>query len=381
MKIYKVGGAVRDQLLGLPVKDTDWVVTGATEQELLAAGFRRADADGDFPVFLHPESGEEYALARRERKSGEGYRGFSVEAGPDVTLEEDLARRDLTINAIAEAPDGRLIDPYNGRRDLEEGWLRHVTPAFSEDPLRLPRLARFAARLGAHGFRIAHPTWKLARQMVAEGGLRALTPERVWRETRRALAEEQPWRYFEILHRSGALQQLMPELDAALAADRPHAREQQAAPLAALKRAVEGGAAPPLRFAVLFVAVSRDASVIQRLCGRWLIDKANCEAWRQLAAAITAFESLHPDDADTVLDFFERLGGFRRAGVIDEVATGLAAWHPARLKDIQALQARHAAAAAVRGADFANAGLRGKAIGQAVRKARLEAIRRADTQP
>jgi len=162
MKIYLVGGAVRDRLLGLPVEERDWVVTGATEQEMAALGYQQVDAD--FPVFLHPESGEEYALARREVKTGPGYKGFRIETGPDVTLEEDLARRDLTINAMAEADDGTLIDPYGGRDDLEAGLLRHVTPAFVEDPVRLPRVARFAAKLAGYGFRVAHDTFTLMEQ-------------------------------------------------------------------------------------------------------------------------------------------------------------------------------------------------------------------------
>ena len=378
MKIYKVGGAVRDRLLGLPVKDTDWLVTGASEQQMLAAGFKRADADADFPVFLHPDSGEEHALARREAKAGSGYRGFRVEAGPDVTLEEDLKRRDLTINAIAEADDGTLIDPFDGQRDLREGWLRHVTPAFVEDPLRVLRIARFAARLGEHGFRIAHPTWRLIKSMVASGELKALTPERVWRETRRAMADGQPWRYIETLHRSGALRQLMPELDAVLANDAAHADGPDSAPIAALKRIVKAGGSVPLRIAVLLVAVSRDPSEIARLCRHWRMDKASCEAWRLLAGAVAGFEELDSADAQAVLKFFDRLGGFRGNQRMDAVFAGLAALYPERKADIQGLQRRHALAAAVNGAEFAAAGLRGDAIATAIREARLRAIQRAD---
>jgi len=180
MNIYLVGGAVRDQLLGLPVRDRDWVVVGATEAEMLERGFRRADAE--FPVFLHPDTGEEYALARRETKTGPGYKGFRIDAGPDVTLEEDLVRRDLTINALARDQAGRLIDPFDGEADLEQGLLRHISPAFVEDPVRLLRVARFAARLGRWGFRVAHGTHRLLQRMAASEDLAALRPERLWQE-------------------------------------------------------------------------------------------------------------------------------------------------------------------------------------------------------
>ncbi|MCB1904166.1 MAG: rhodanese, partial [Gammaproteobacteria bacterium] len=197
MKIYLVGGAVRDRLLGLPVRDRDWVVVGATEAEMLQQGFRRADSD--FPVFLHPQSGEEYALARRETKTGPGYRGFSIEAGPEITLEQDLIRRDLTINAIAEDEAGNLIDPFAGQQDLAAGVLRHVSPAFVEDPLRLLRVARFAARLGRWGFRLSHTTHGLMQRMAASEELATLRGERLWQEMKQALAEDQPWRFFQVL--------------------------------------------------------------------------------------------------------------------------------------------------------------------------------------
>src|ERR1700689_5497622 len=187
MQVYLVGGAVRDALLGVPVKERDWVVVGGTREELLRLKYR--DVGRDFPVFLHPDTHEEYALARLERKVAPGYRGFTVEFGPEVTLEEDLARRDLTINAIAESPDGTLLDPYGGKRDLDAGLLRHVSPAFVEDPVRVLRVARFAARFAALGFRLAPETRALMRQMVDSGEINALIAERVWRELQRALGE------------------------------------------------------------------------------------------------------------------------------------------------------------------------------------------------
>jgi len=210
MQTFRVGGAVRDALLGLPVNDTDWVVVGATPGEMIAAGY--LPVGKDFPVFLHPETREEYALARTERKTGRGYHGFAVHAAPDVTLEEDLARRDLTINAMAQAPDGSLIDPFGGQRDLRARVLRHVTEAFREDPVRILRVARFAARF--HDFRLAPETLDLMRQMVAEGEADHLVPERVWQEIARGLMEERPSRMFELLRECGALARILPEVDA-----------------------------------------------------------------------------------------------------------------------------------------------------------------------
>ncbi|MDX9707029.1 MAG: multifunctional CCA addition/repair protein [Azospira sp.] len=206
---YVVGGAVRDRLLGLPVKDRDHVVVGATPEEMLARGFRPVGRD--FPVFLHPETHEEYALARTERKTAPGYAGFACHAAPDVTLEEDLARRDLTINAIAEAADGALIDPYGGRRDLAAKLFRHVGPAFVEDPVRILRLARFAARFT--DFSVAPETLALMRTMVDNGEIDALVPERVWQELARGLMEARPSRLFAVLRDCGALARLLPELD------------------------------------------------------------------------------------------------------------------------------------------------------------------------
>ncbi|WP_265945289.1 multifunctional CCA addition/repair protein [Dechloromonas sp. A34] len=210
MNIYVVGGAVRDQLLGRPHADRDYVVVGATPEAMLARGFRPVGKD--FPVFLHPQSHEEYALARTERKSGHGYHGFTFHAAPDVTLEDDLARRDLTINAMARAEDGRLIDPYRGQDDLLSKTLRHVGPSFAEDPVRILRLARFAARFT--DFTVAPETLDLMRGMVASGEVNHLVAERVWQELAKGLMEDQPSRMFEVLRACGALAQLLPEVDA-----------------------------------------------------------------------------------------------------------------------------------------------------------------------
>ena len=215
-KIYCVGGAVRDQLLGLPVQDHDWVVVGSTPEDMVAQGFQPVGKD--FPVFLHPQTHEEYALARTERKTARGYKGFAVYAAPDVTLEQDLLRRDFTINAIAQDADGNLIDPHNGIADLRAGILRHVSTAFSEDPVRILRAARFAARFG---FAIAPETLELMRGMVNNGEVDALVAERVWQELARGLLEKKPSRFFETLRSCGALAKILPELDALFGVPQP----------------------------------------------------------------------------------------------------------------------------------------------------------------
>ena len=217
MKTFLVGGAVRDELLGLPVKDRDWVVTGATPEDMTQAGFRPVGQD--FPVFLHPKTQEEYALARTERKSGHGYAGFTFHTSPDITLEEDLLRRDLTINAIAKDKNGNLVDPYNGQQDLKKRILRHVSPAFREDPLRILRVARFAARFAENGFTIAEDTRTLMQEMVEAGEAAWLVAERVWQETSRALESRVPDIYFRELHRANALQVVMPEIHENFASD------------------------------------------------------------------------------------------------------------------------------------------------------------------
>jgi tRNA nucleotidyltransferase (CCA-adding enzyme) len=219
MEVYLVGGAVRDRLLGLPVRERDWVVVGATPEDLIAQGF--TPVGREFPVFLHPQTHEEYALARQERKVAPGYRGFTTSFSPDVSLEDDLKRRDLTINAIAESAGGEIIDPYGGRRDLEQRVLRHVSEAFVEDPVRILRLARFAARFADLGFTVAPETLALARQMVEAGEVDALVPERVWQETERALSEDRPEVFFEVLRECGALQKIFPEIAALYGVPQP----------------------------------------------------------------------------------------------------------------------------------------------------------------
>ena len=212
MKVYLVGGAVRDQLLGFPVKDRDWIVVGATPATLLSLGYQQVGKD--FPVFLNPKTKEEYALARTERKAGAGYTGFICDFSPTITLEQDLIRRDLTINAMAQSEDGEIIDPYGGKQDLENRMLRHISPAFSEDPLRVLRVASFAARYHSLGFKIASETLALMAELAQSGELQHLTAERVWLETEKALNEKNAEIYFETLHKTGALSVLFPEIDA-----------------------------------------------------------------------------------------------------------------------------------------------------------------------
>ena len=211
LKTYLVGGAVRDELLGYPFSERDWVVVGATVDDMLNAGYRQVGKD--FPVFLHPDNNEEYALARTERKTAPGYRGFEVHASPDVTLEQDLERRDLTINAMAKDEAGKLIDPFNGQRDLADKLLRHVSPAFTEDPVRILRVARFHARYAHLGFIVADETLALMQQMVEAGEADALVPERIWQEMHKALSERTPVAFVETLRACGALQRILPELD------------------------------------------------------------------------------------------------------------------------------------------------------------------------
>jgi len=253
MDIYLVGGAVRDELLGIPVQDRDYVVVGATVQDMLDGGFRQVGAD--FPVFLHPDTGEEYALARTERKSGHGYHGFVVHSEPDVPLEDDLRRRDLTINAMAQADDGSIVDPFGGQRDLTARLLRHVSPAFAEDPLRILRVARFAARFAPLGFTVADDTMTLMKAMVAGGEADHLVAERVWQETRRALHEQRPRIYFEVLRECGALQRLLPELDALFGVPQPPAHHPEVDTgehsLQSLEQACRLSDATEVRFAAL----------------------------------------------------------------------------------------------------------------------------------
>ena len=341
MNIYLVGGAVRDELLGLPVKERDYVVVGATPEEMVAKGFKPVGKD--FPVFLHPSTHEEYALARTERKSGRGYKGFKVYAAPEVTLEEDLRRRDLTINAMAKAEDGTLIDPFGGQSDLEARVLRHVSEAFAEDPVRILRLARFAARFG---FDVAPDTMTLMRRMVESGEADYLVPERVWQEFARGLAEPHPELMFDVLERSGVLGKLFPELKS-----RPR----------------RYGGSLAVRYAHL----------------TWPLDEAEVEALserlrapnevRELAlAAARNKRLLQRQDAEALLQLFKGADAFRRPERFAELLQAAKFADPG-LDTARAEKAYAAAAAVDAGAIARDAG--GRDIGRRVDEARLKAIR------
>lgn len=296
MKVFAVGGSVRDELLGLPVTDRDWVVVGATPEEMERRGFRAVGSD--FPVFLHPETHEEYALARTERKTAPGYRGFAFHASPDVSLEDDLNRRDLTINAMARGEDGVLVDPHGGAGDLERGVLRHVSEAFAEDPVRILRVARFAARFG---FEVAAETMELMRRMVRSGEADHLVPERVWQELARGLQEPRPARMVEVLRESGALARILPEIDA-LAGEsaRPLADRLEAATAHSLA----------VRFACLTLGLASDEVV--RLCER-INAPGECRDLAILAARErAAVEGAGALGAEALLGLLERTDAFRR---------------------------------------------------------------------
>lgn len=335
MQVYEVGGAVRDALLGEPVTDRDWVVVGATPQQMVEAGFRPVGRD--FPVFLHPVTQEEYALARTERKNGPGYRGFAVHAAPDVTLEQDLSRRDLTINAMARAADGTVIDPHGGLGDLAAGVLRHVSPAFAEDPVRLLRLARFAARWP--DFRVADETMALLRDLVQAGEVDALVPERVWQELARGLGETRPSRMLEVLRACGALARLLPEVDEHWG---PETDAGPAGPVLceALDEAARRQAPRTVRFALLacgpLPASSKPASLaaerVDTLAARWRVP--NDERELALLVARVAPEVARAEDLDAAglvrlldhADAWRRPERFAEALLALDCAWAAAAW-------------------------------------------------------
>jgi len=360
-----VGGAVRDELLGLPVKDRDYVVVGTTPEEMVRQGYKAVGKD--FPVFLHPRTREEYALARTERKTARGYHGFEFHAAPDVTLEQDLARRDLTINAIARDADGRIIDPFNGAADLKTGVLRHVSAAFAEDPVRILRAARFAAR---YDFRIAPETMELMRTMARSGEADALVAERVWREVARGLMEAKPSRMFEVLRECGALERVMPELDA-LWDDADTAREA----MRILDAAAGAGATLPARFATLARAL--DPLAVESLAGQ-LKAPADCRDLALLAArhANTMLDAADLD-AESVLELFNAVDAWRRPERFAELVMAAFAGEPDAGPARARLERARAAAAAVKAGEIARSSENTTAIRGNVDAARLEAIRRA----
>ncbi|HEY2864906.1 MAG TPA: multifunctional CCA addition/repair protein [Casimicrobiaceae bacterium] len=399
MKIYRVGGSVRDELLGLPVADRDFVVVGATPEQMIAAGYRPVGRD--FPVFLHPETNEEYALARTERKSGRGYRGFVFHTAPDVTLEADLARRDLTINAIARGSDGALIDPHGGLADLQAGILRHVSPAFAEDPLRVLRVARFAARFA---FSVAPETEALLRTIAASGELATLTPERVWQELAKALMEKSPSLFFEVLRRCGALGQLLPEVDALFGVPQPPAHHPEVDTgvhmLQALDFSARAGDSLAVRYAVLshdlgkgttepkdwprhIAHEARSVALSRRMSERLRVPADCSELARLVARYHGDVHRAHELRAATLLDLLLAADALRRPERLDGLLRACAADALSRpgqtAKTYEPAQRLRAALAVVRGVDagaIAAANDDASDLPQRIRAARLQALQR-----
>ena len=402
MQAYIVGGAVRDRLLGLPVQDRDWVVVGATPEALVADGFVPVGAD--FPVFLHPQTKEEYALARTERKTAPGYHGFAFHAAPDVTLDDDLLRRDLTINAMAEAADGTIVDPHGGKRDIAARVLRHVSPAFAEDPVRILRVARFAARFA--DFTVAAETEALMRRMVDAGEADALVPERVWREIARGLMERVPSRMFAVLRSCGALARVLPEVDRLfgvpqradhhpevdtgvhlmIVLDRAARLEASlAVRYACLGHDLGKGTTPPEALPRHIGHEERSVRLVRQMSERLRVDNA-CRALAEVVAR--EHGNVHRSGefgAAALLRLLERCDALRRPERFAEMLLacecdargrlGLEAQpYPQRPRLLEALRLSMAVDATAVAAAAAERGLAGPAIGSAIHDARVAAL-------
>ncbi len=365
MKIYLVGGAVRDALLGIPVKERDWVVVGATPEQLLDAGYTRVGKD--FPVFLHPQTHEEYALARVERKTAPGYHGFSMQFSPQVTLEEDLRRRDLTINAMAQSDQGEIIDPYGGREDISRRLLRHVSEAFNEDPVRILRVARFAARFKPMDFQVSPDTLQRMSAMVLSGEAAALVAERVWTETHKALQESRSDVYFEILAACGALVVVYPEIDELYRVSLAWAGACEA-----LHCSAELKLDAKTRFAVLLCELG-SIRATEQLCARGKVPN-DCRDLALVMLRLRAAAAQIPElTAEDLLLVLESCDAWRRADRFSEALKGLSACQIEQsrlegLRQAQQLTGQVALTAEQR------AGLNGPAIGAAVRARRLSAL-------
>lgn len=401
-RTYLVGGAVRDQLLDLPVGDCDWVVVGSCPAAMEALGFRAVGAD--FPVFLHPVTGEEYALARTERKSGRGYRGFVVDADPSVTLDEDLQRRDLTINAIALAPDGRLIDPWGGRADIEARVLRHVSPAFAEDPVRILRVARFAARFAPLGFHVADETLALMRQMVDAGEVDHLVPERVWKELSRALAEPAPQAMLRVLRECGALARLLPEVDALYGVpQRPEYHPEVDTGLHIELCLEQSARLQPgdaqIAFAVLvhdlgkaltpgdelpkhIAHEQRGLEPIRAVCERLRVPVDARDLALHACREHLNVHRLHEMRAASIEALIQRCDGYRRPERIAQIGwvceidkRGRAGLADQPYPNRELLERCHRAALSVQARDLDLSGLKGPEVGEALKRARIEAVK------
>lgn len=400
MKVYLVGGAVRDELLGIPVAERDWCVVGATPEEMKSLGYRQVGKD--FPVFLHPETGEEYALARTERKTGPGYHGFEFRTSPDVTIEDDLARRDITINAMARDGNGKLVDPSDGRADLKKKKLRHVSEAFAEDPVRVLRVAKFAARFAQHGFTVADDTLELMRGMVEDGEVDELVPHRVWKETEAALGGPAPRVFFEVLRECGALGVVFPEIEALFGVPQPpkwhpeidcgvHAMmvlDQVAAlcpevdvRFAALVHDLGKATTPRSDLPSHPGHEKRSVRLINVMADRLPIPTA-C---RELALIVAEFHG-HAHKAfelraATILKVLERVDAFRRPErfhkfllACEADSRGRTGYEERPYPQAEYLEGAFRAAARVSGREIAREGLEGAQIGEALRRKRLQVI-------
>ncbi|MEM7027841.1 MAG: multifunctional CCA addition/repair protein [Pseudomonadota bacterium] len=398
MKTYLVGGAVRDKLLGLPVTEKDWMVVGASPDEMLALGYKPVGKD--FPVFLHPETKEEYALARTERKSGKGYTGFQFYTSPEVTLEDDLQRRDLTINAIAEDASGELIDPHNGKEDIKRGYLRHVSAAFIEDPLRVMRVARFASRFG---FKVAPETMQLMKQISDSDELQELTAERVWIETEKALQGKYPARFILVLRACNALKVIFPELEKLFGIPQPEQHHpeidsglhtimvlNQATRLsdntvvrfAALMHDLGKGTTPESNWPSHHGHEGRGVMIINNLCDRLKIPNK----YRELACLVSKYHldchRIRDMKADTILKKLEQLDAFRRPERFEDFllaceadARGRAGMEEDEYQQASIFKQCLAVANEVN-ADSIDKELKGKALGEAINKARIDNIKK-----
>jgi len=407
MKSYLVGGAVRDRLLGHPVKERDWVVVGETPDGMIARGFRPVGRD--FPVFLHPQTHEEYALARTERKVAAGYRGFSVHASPEVTLEQDLLRRDLTINAMAQDDSGQLIDPYGGLRDLEAKVLRHVSPAFGEDPVRVLRVARFAARYAHLGFTLADETCELMRGIAASGEVDALVPERVWAELVKALSEPTPAAFFTVLRECGVLERLFPEIDRLFGIPQPVAHHPEVDTgihtLLVLGQAARLSPDPRVRFAALTHDLGKGLTppelwprhrgherlglaLLENICSRLKTPKD----YKRLAEKVMRYHGhCHRAlelRAATLVDLLQRLDALRKNHQLDQFLTACEAdargrpGHEDRpYPQAERVRAAQRAALSVTTDGLIGQGLRGEALGRELRRLRIKAVRALQDRP
>ena len=405
MKVYLVGGAVRDELLGEQPRERDWVVVGSTPAELLTQGFKQVGKD--FPVFLHPDSHEEYALARVERKTAPGYTGFSVVADPTVTLEQDLSRRDLTINAIAKTSDGELVDPFNGQKDIRNRVLRHVSDAFVEDPLRILRLARFAARFHHYGFTVASETLELLRTMVASGEVDALVKERIWKETESSLSTKNPEVFFEVLRDCGALAVIFPELDRLWGVPQPERWHPEIDTGVHTMMVVQAAAKLSQDKEVRFAALTHDLGKadtpkellprhhgheersvdrLNELCDRLGVPKT----YRELGVLVARFHGLvhraFELKATTILRLLDQTDAFRRPRRFAQFLIACEADSRGRLglekrpyPQADWLMQTLRVANEVSGKDFAQQSLSGSEIADAIRQRRIGAIKKIMT--